>query len=612
MQKINLKVIIKELKRLYLSEVVNHQSTRYSGLHSLWNPCLRSELVIKRTLIGLMLLPVTQTIFASNLFNIVTNGPPSNISITLCLNGLGAISCQNYTIPALNLDITTLTPNHTYPNAGIKINTPGFKPTNCTMNNNGYCLFSVSNTQSASMQAIPSTCQSQGDVIQFLPANTTVNNPTSNTPNSPQTFSISMTMCDSQGNALIPSVTNPIHVDVYGAPNGVITPTSTTTSTGSVTFTYNGQTFPNNISINAWISDSSNHGAALGVTSVLQQNTPSCSFGTQDYHVPLAGTLPGALQVRADVGYTAASPETTLNIYTIDTGSLGVVVPISELPNNGNVIGPGAPGVKYYDSSGNTFSGFYYLAPVRIKHASGDVITQPIMVLGINKAYCTGPTTKACYSNPPSPTLHYLGVGFNRNSSTANDLFNSPTANAFLHLTDNNNGTDITPGYILSPNDMTAATGLTLGIKSTTDYNILDLTPNTSVPGDFNAQAGCYQFPNSPTPNQFCGTALLDVGIDYMFIDLPRAEWPAGTHDANDEVPVGTLMHILMGSISSPALHYNFNAVQGVPPADTATPTKVQWIDNASIFVNTGRRPLYIYNYMYNGQCGQVGFKSLS
>lgn len=551
--------------------------------------------------------------FAGNFFNVSASGPAAQISLTLCLNGKGPLSCQNYTVSATNFNITTTIPNHVYPNAGIKINTPGYALSGCTLNNNGYCLFSVSNTTATTILLTPPTCQA--GLVSFSPTATFVNNPTGNTTKPAQQFTINMTMCNSQGKALIPSASNPVHVEVYGAPSGVISPTVTTTSNGSVTFTYNGQAFPNNITINAWISDPTNNGAALGVTQVLKQNKPTCSYGTASYDVPLTSTLPDALQVLADVGYDENASQSTLKSYTIDTGSLGVVVPLTELPKNANVIGPGAAGNKYYDSSGNTYSGNYYLAPVRIKLSTGVIETHPIMVLAINKAYCTGPTSRSCYSgSPPTPNLHYLGVGFNRNSTNAGDLFGSPAQNAFLQLTNANNGTDISPGYYLTPNDSFALTGVRLGITDVTNYNLINLASNTAVPGDFKAQAGCYSFPASPLPNQFCGTALLDVGIDYMFIDLPRAQWPVGTYNADDLVPAGVNMSILMGAVNSPAMNYSFNAVIGNAPSGTATPEKVQWIDSTGtgqIFVNTGRRPLYIYDYLYDGQCGQVGFKSV-
>lgn len=53
------------------------------------------------------------------------------------------------TLSGSTLNIKTTIPYHTYPGAGIKINSAGFSLTNagseCTMAGNGYCLFSVSN-----------------------------------------------------------------------------------------------------------------------------------------------------------------------------------------------------------------------------------------------------------------------------------------------------------------------------------------------------------------------------------------------------------------------------------------------------------------------------------
>jgi hypothetical protein len=83
------------------------------------------------------------TIASGRLFDVIATGTPANISITLCLNGQGPISCQNQTVSASNLNIQTTIPNHTYPNAGIKINTPGFELPNCKPYKSGYCLFSV-------------------------------------------------------------------------------------------------------------------------------------------------------------------------------------------------------------------------------------------------------------------------------------------------------------------------------------------------------------------------------------------------------------------------------------------------------------------------------------
>ena len=83
------------------------------------------------------------------LFNISSFGAPANVSITPCLNAKGPLSCQTYTVSALNFRISTTIPNHLYSLAGIKINTPGYTlVTTCTSTVNGYCMFAVSDTTS--------------------------------------------------------------------------------------------------------------------------------------------------------------------------------------------------------------------------------------------------------------------------------------------------------------------------------------------------------------------------------------------------------------------------------------------------------------------------------
>ena len=49
------------------------------------------------------------------------------------------------------LAITTTTPNHIYPNAAIKFNTPGYSVASCRQAANGFCLFSVSDTMPATL-----------------------------------------------------------------------------------------------------------------------------------------------------------------------------------------------------------------------------------------------------------------------------------------------------------------------------------------------------------------------------------------------------------------------------------------------------------------------------
>src|SRR5438552_491239 len=81
------------------------------------------------------------------LFKITQSGSPLKVDVILCLNGKGPASCQDYSVSAQNLDISTTIMHH-YPIAGIKVLTPGYQATGCIPYPNGYCLFAVNGQQS--------------------------------------------------------------------------------------------------------------------------------------------------------------------------------------------------------------------------------------------------------------------------------------------------------------------------------------------------------------------------------------------------------------------------------------------------------------------------------
>lgn len=114
---------------------------------------------------------------AGLLFKITESGAAASVDVILCLNGKGPLSCQNYHIKSQNLQIST-TANHSYPAAGIKVLTRGYKATGCTSYPNGYCLFAVSNSSSATLQ-VTSGGQKQNQTISFTsnPPSATVGGP---------------------------------------------------------------------------------------------------------------------------------------------------------------------------------------------------------------------------------------------------------------------------------------------------------------------------------------------------------------------------------------------------------------------------------------------------
>lgn len=89
------------------------------------------------------------------LFDVSSSGTPADLNIKLALNGKGPLSTQNYAVNALTLLITSTTPNHFYPAAGISIDSPGYRIAYKTPLKNGYYLFSVSDTSPATLLIIP-------------------------------------------------------------------------------------------------------------------------------------------------------------------------------------------------------------------------------------------------------------------------------------------------------------------------------------------------------------------------------------------------------------------------------------------------------------------------
>lgn len=114
-----------------------------------WNVLVMSN-GLKITLLVLSLLSQTAFALTGSFFDVIASGNPGKVDFSLCLNGVGPITCQKQNVSALDLIITTTVPNHSYPLAGIKINTPGYGvndlSSTCRLISNGYCIFSVSHT----------------------------------------------------------------------------------------------------------------------------------------------------------------------------------------------------------------------------------------------------------------------------------------------------------------------------------------------------------------------------------------------------------------------------------------------------------------------------------
>src|ERR1700727_2908270 len=147
----------------------------------------------------------------------------------------------------------------------------------------------------------------------------------------PQVLHLHVSAYDAFGNLITPSNNNPITIKVYGAPAGVISPTSISITSGSaLTLAYNGKFFPNPITIEAYTANNGVGGQAIGVTQILQKNKPPCAYNAQDFTIPFDcgsqvdpacanDNLTTGLRVIGAIGYNNPTQQ-DLQDFTIDTG----------------------------------------------------------------------------------------------------------------------------------------------------------------------------------------------------------------------------------------------------------------------------------------------------
>jgi hypothetical protein len=441
--------------------------------------------------------------------------------------------------------------------------------------------------------------------IAFSPPDFLLDNPASaGATTVPQTATFTLTVTDRDGGVVTPTPSTPIELDVYGP--SVVSPTTTTvTSNAPVTFTYDGGYFSGGMTINASMP-SVGGGRNLGTAQLVPKNA-SCAIATGSVALPLhcaQSPCTGAQAIESGLDVAAAIGGGASHVFEIDTGSLGVVVPASEL--GPQAIGPGPAGVKFYDSDGYEFFGDYYLSPVTFADASGAAhTTVPILVLGT--------TSTSCHSGypsctPPANTIHLLGVGFDRNGTEAGDLFNGPTANPFLQLEEEVVTNAIRAGYVLSAGSTRVGSLAVLGVTTALEgaFSTYPLTANGMVPGDWIGAAACFGFPSFGT-DLHCGQMLVDVGYGGMFLELPTADRPASF--ASVDPPSGTMMTIVApASAGTPALSYSFTYTASAPASSGAAPTSIAWSGTTATFVNTGRHLLSAADYLVDTTCGVVGF----
>jgi hypothetical protein len=184
---------------------------------------------------------------------------------------------------------------------------------------------------------------------------------------------------------------------------------------------------------------------------------------TQSYAVPWVGS-PNFSNLTRTLKVEASVNGGTVSSYTVDTGSVGTVVPAYEVPN----IPPWSPsGSITYSSSGLELTGVWATLPVSFPQAVNATGTNvaaqaSVPVLAVTGSSCTGSGVNSGHCNEHAP-VHMMGVGFGRGTTVQT----SPVYNPFLNLTEMAAGT-MRRGYIIGRG------GLSLGLTGSKRHRRVD------------------------------------------------------------------------------------------------------------------------------------------
>jgi hypothetical protein len=421
-------------------------------------------------------------------------------------------------------------------------------------------------------------------------------------------FRVSVTSKNSAGHGVLPSAARPIVLNVYQPVGGPIRPSTasiTSASDPSATFTYDGAYFANPMILTATMGDAS---ASTSITRANPLRDCDRAVGHDGYTISYPDPI-RTLQHGFTVAVSVGGGQWHTGI-ELDTGSLGLTIARSSL--GPQAIGPGEPNSREYYPSGLKVVGNYWLAPVTVAIPSrrggpGKVVTTvPVEVFAISKVEC-GADVKTC--KPPVDQekaiagFGLLGIGFDRGGAP-------PSNNVFLQLEDVVYG-GMHPGYVFSPDQVSI--GLDRA-DTAEDFQYVELGPNPNPRGDWLGAEGYFSFPAAS--RRFCGSMLLDTGIDGMIFALAKSKRPAEVVDPLDPVLLrpGTDVDISAPTERPLALSYGFT--YRPENGRLIEPKQIQWAAAPSptrpttppVFFNIGRTPLARYDYLYDARCGRVGF----
>jgi len=412
-------------------------------------------------------------------------------------------------------------------------------------------------------------------------------------------------------------------------------------------------------------------GMVAGAVGLAAQSNPLNGYaGTEYYSIPYVNAQ-GDPQTVFGTGSAAPDPRIKVeiaggeHILPLDTGSRALYLSAPQLP--AGLVPDGPDGQVYLNSSARIYLGKWSTQTITFLGATGTAAgnataTLPILVVSALTASSTPqpgtsipgttfstltasgsvnitnlegapagtvpiqsgpggggtiflqPGQVAPYSLNPGVlgNVENFGVGFDRTGqgTTPNNSQYNQQYNAFLNVSQMQAGT-MHAGFLLT--DDSVQLGLAANLGGGFGYTNLAPTGYATVPGsppDWQAPTGNLVYDGAPTGD---GQLVIDIGIATGILTLPGKS-PSSTVLTPFSVNLLNSGGAISYDVNSnPENPLNPELSGGIPDVAFFDPLAGNFSENqpplSGQFFNTGRNPLNVFDYLYDGQNGYIGLR---
>jgi hypothetical protein len=330
---------------------------------------------------------------------------------------------------------------------------------------------------------------------------------------------------------------------------------------------------------------------------------------------PITGLLQGSPALNA------VFPGGQQDTFIMDTGSAGMVVYNTPFTPAAGATPAYSNVIQAYKSNNLLFQGDVYYTSIEFG-TPGNSVTANVPVLFATQQSCAIGNQCSLASS-----WRFMGVGFGEPpGGNTTWPINSTQRNPLFQITEIN-GVPAAPtkGWIM------ASDGITVGLTpaNTGGFNPAGLEGLTSSSDGFNRGGAAVfasptvagQPPPSPPLGPFSGTVLVDSGVSYAMMVLDPGAPPPLTTTCNsyDGTKVctdnGYTITVYLGNPSAPTMYQVITGTGGTAsasPFDVAAPDFINQLSDTAAFWNTSFYFYNAYNYLFDSESAQVGYRTVS